>query len=200
MGSNVIRKLLLEENLKLRGRKDSKVSRACALTYCTLKSFSAENAFITCLTFSIFLSRGAMQLEVVALLFSDVLLLTKIQKKGERLKVVRPPLTLDRTHCIALKDGCKYLAHCECRRLCRYLINPITLPPVFLSGSFVLVEVGELQSAMSVYIISASTPERCATWISNIQQAKVKNNTSVRRLVQKYVQKCLVAVVDRFMI
>ncbi|XP_026226300.1 pleckstrin homology domain-containing family G member 6 [Anabas testudineus] len=107
VGSNVIRKLLLEENLKLRGRKDSK-------------------------------------LEVVALLFSDVLLLTKIQKKGERLKVVRPPLTLDRTHCIALKDGC----------------------------SFVLVEVGELQSAMSVYIISASTPERCATWISNIQQAK----------------------------
>lgn len=48
-----------------------------------------------------------MQLEVVALLFSDVLLLTKVQKKGERLKVVRPPLVLDRTHCMALKDGCE---------------------------------------------------------------------------------------------
>jgi len=48
-----------------------------------------------------------VQLEVVALLFSDVLLMTKVQKKGECLKVVRPPLALDRTHCIALKDGCE---------------------------------------------------------------------------------------------
>lgn len=48
----------------------------------------------------------ALQLEVVALLFSDVLLMTKVHKKGERLKVVRPPLALDKTHCIALKDGC----------------------------------------------------------------------------------------------
>lgn len=47
------------------------------------------------------------QLEFVALLFSDVLLLTKVQKKAERLKVVRPPLALDRTYCIALKDGCE---------------------------------------------------------------------------------------------
>uniref|UniRef100_A0A3Q4BLF2 DH domain-containing protein n=1 Tax=Mola mola TaxID=94237 RepID=A0A3Q4BLF2_MOLML len=57
----VVRKLLLEENLKIRGRKDSK-------------------------------------LEVVALLFSDVLLMTKVPKKGERLRVVRPPLALDRTY------------------------------------------------------------------------------------------------------
>lgn len=48
-----------------------------------------------------------MQLEVVALLFSDVLLMTKVQKKAERLKVVRPPLALDITSCVALKDGCK---------------------------------------------------------------------------------------------
>uniref|UniRef100_A0A8C6KII9 DH domain-containing protein n=1 Tax=Nothobranchius furzeri TaxID=105023 RepID=A0A8C6KII9_NOTFU len=66
VGSEVIRKLLLEENLKVRGRKDSKL---------------------------------------VALLFSDVLLLTKVQKKVERLKVARPPLALDRTSCVALKDG-----------------------------------------------------------------------------------------------
>ncbi|XP_071324674.1 uncharacterized protein plekhg6 isoform X2 [Trachinotus anak] len=107
VGPEVVRKLLLEENLKIRDRKDSK-------------------------------------LEVVALLFSDVLLMTKVQKKGERLKVVRPPLALDRTSCIALKDGC----------------------------SFVLVEVGELQSAMNVYIFAASTSERCSTWVSTIHQAK----------------------------
>ncbi|XP_042345239.1 uncharacterized protein plekhg6 isoform X2 [Plectropomus leopardus] len=107
VGPDVVRKLLLEENLKIRGRKDSK-------------------------------------LEVVALLFSDVLLMTKVQKKGERLKVVRPPLALDRTYCIALKDGC----------------------------SFVLVEVGELQSAMNVYIFAASTSDSCSTWVSTIHQAQ----------------------------
>ncbi|XP_068998593.1 uncharacterized protein plekhg6 [Embiotoca jacksoni] len=107
VGPEVIRKLLLEENLKFRGRKDNK-------------------------------------LEVVALLFSDVLLMTKVQKKGERLKVVRPPLALDRTYCIALKDG----------------------------YSFVLVEVGELQSAMNVLILVASTSENCSTWVSTIHQAK----------------------------
>lgn len=56
------------------------------------------------------------QLEVVALLFSDVLLMTKVHKKGERLKVVRPPLALDRTHCIALKDGCESHFHTSCMR------------------------------------------------------------------------------------
>lgn len=107
VGPEVIRRLLLEENLKIRGRKDSK-------------------------------------LEVVALLFSDVLLMTKVQKKGERLKVIRPPLALDRTVCIALKDGC----------------------------SFVLVEVGELHSVMNVYIFVTGTPNSCSTWVSTIHQAK----------------------------
>ena len=43
----------------------------------------------------------------MALLFSDVLLISKVQKKVERLKVARPPLALDRTCCVPLKDGCK---------------------------------------------------------------------------------------------
>ncbi|XP_061574415.1 uncharacterized protein plekhg6 isoform X2 [Cololabis saira] len=107
VGPGVVRKLLLEENLKVRGRKDSK-------------------------------------LEVVALLFSDVLLLTKAQKKGERLKLFQPPLALDRMDCTELKDG----------------------------YSFLLVEVGELQSAMNVYILVAGTPESRSTWISTIHQAK----------------------------
>ena len=46
--------------------------------------------------------------------------------------------------------------------------------PAFLSGSFVLVEVGELQSAMNVYIFAASSSESCSTWVSTIHQAQVK--------------------------
>uniref|UniRef100_A0A8C6WVE4 Pleckstrin homology domain containing, family G (with RhoGef domain) member 6 n=1 Tax=Neogobius melanostomus TaxID=47308 RepID=A0A8C6WVE4_9GOBI len=107
VGPGVIRKLLLEENLKIRGRKDSKM-------------------------------------EVVALLFSDVFLMTKVQKKGERLKVIRPPLALDRTHCFTLRDGC----------------------------SFVLVEVGELLSVMNVYIFVTGTTHSCSTWVSTVLQAK----------------------------
>ncbi|XP_061675693.1 uncharacterized protein plekhg6 [Syngnathoides biaculeatus] len=107
-GRGVVRKLILEENLKIRGRKDTK-------------------------------------LDVVALLFSDVLLMTKVQKKVERLKVVRPPLPLDRTYCVALKDSC----------------------------SFLLVEVGELWCPVNVYIFTASTSERCSAWVSAIHQAKV---------------------------
>ncbi|XP_056142110.1 uncharacterized protein plekhg6 [Lampris incognitus] len=107
VGPGVVRKLLLEENLRTRGRKDSK-------------------------------------LDVVALLFSDVLLLTKVQKKAERLKVVRPPLALDRTCCVALRDGC----------------------------SFVLVEATELGCAANVYVFTTATSESCSTWISTIHLAK----------------------------
>ncbi|XP_029283489.1 uncharacterized protein LOC115005686 [Cottoperca gobio] len=68
----------------------------------------------------------------------------EVPEKGERLKVVRPPLALDRTYCIALKDDC----------------------------SFALLEVGELRSAMNLYLFAASTSERCSTWVSTIHQAK----------------------------
>ncbi|CAG6015109.1 unnamed protein product [Menidia menidia] len=107
VGPEVLRKLLLEENLKVRGRKDNK-------------------------------------LELVALLFSDVLLLAKVQKKGERLKVFRPPVALDRTQCIPLKDG----------------------------YSFLLVEIGELQSPVNVLILVPSTSDRCSTWVSTIHEAQ----------------------------
>jgi len=70
---------------------------------CLQKTSSNDSVKI----FLCFFAHGGMQLELVALLFSDVLLLTKIQKKGERLKVFRPPLALDRTTCIPLKDGCE---------------------------------------------------------------------------------------------
>lgn len=123
-----------------------------------------------------------MQLEVVALLFSDVLLMTKVQKKGERLKVVRPPLALDRTFCIALKDGCELHFLLVKIHTCRYVGDP-TIIPSLLSGSFVLVEVGELQSAMNVYIFTSSTSESCSTWVSTIHQAKVKTDVFKMKVV-----------------
>ncbi|KAK3572097.1 hypothetical protein QTP86_022329 [Hemibagrus guttatus] len=106
-GPKVIRKLIMGETLKVRGRKDSK-------------------------------------LEVVVLLFTDVLLLTKTQKKSEKQKVVRPPLSLDRIHCAELKDG----------------------------YSFVLLEVSDLGCPVSVYSVSTPSSESCTAWITAIHQSQ----------------------------
>ncbi|KAL2084778.1 hypothetical protein ACEWY4_020296 [Coilia grayii] len=107
VGPEVIRKLLLEDTIKIRGRKDSKV-------------------------------------EAVLLLFTDVVLVAKGQRKSEKLKVVRPPLALDRMHCSALKDG----------------------------YSFILVEVSDLGCAVSVYVVSTSSPENCSAWVSALENAQ----------------------------
>ncbi|XP_076844623.1 uncharacterized protein plekhg6 [Brachyhypopomus gauderio] len=114
-GPKDIRKLLLDDLMKVRGRKDNK-------------------------------------LEVNVLLFTDVLLLTKAQKKTEKQKVVLPPLALERIHCAELKDG----------------------------YSFVLVEMSDLGCPVSVYSVCAPSPERCTVWISTINQAQ-KDLESLRK-------------------
>ncbi|XP_057197145.1 uncharacterized protein plekhg6 isoform X2 [Triplophysa rosa] len=111
VGPNIIRKQILDETLKVGGRKDSK--------------------------------------ELVVLLFTDVLLMTKTQKKSDKLKVVRPPLALERIHCIELKDG----------------------------YSFVLVEVGDLCCAVSVYCLSTHSPDSCSTWVSALREAQTTLDT-----------------------
>ncbi|XP_028837842.1 pleckstrin homology domain-containing family G member 5 isoform X2 [Denticeps clupeoides] len=106
-GPTVIRKLLLEDTVRIRAKKDSKI-------------------------------------DAVLLLFSDVVLVTKAQKKSEKLKVVRPPLALDRIRCFALKDGL----------------------------TFVLVEVSDLGCSLFVYAVSAVSAENCTNWISAINNAQ----------------------------
>ncbi|KAK7147749.1 hypothetical protein R3I94_010315 [Phoxinus phoxinus] len=119
VGPNVIRRLLLEETLKVRVRKDNK--------------------------------------ECVVLLFTDVLLMTKTQKKSDKLKVVRPPLPLERIHCIPLKDG----------------------------YSFVLVEVGELGCSVSVNLLSTPSPENCASWVSALLETQAALETLRRNETNK---------------
>ncbi|XP_058601684.1 pleckstrin homology domain-containing family G member 5 isoform X3 [Onychostoma macrolepis] len=87
--------------------------------------------------------------ELVVLLFTDVLLMTKTQKKSDKLKVVRPPLPLERIHCIELKDG----------------------------YSFVLVEVGDLGCAVSVNFLSTSSPDSCASWVSALRETQAALET-----------------------
>lgn len=67
--------------------------------------------------------------------------------------------------------------------LCTYIKDPIMMP-AFLPGLFVLVEVGELQSAMNVYIFAASTSESCSTWVSTIHQAQVKTDIPYQKFLK----------------
>ncbi|TSK34821.1 Pleckstrin homology domain-containing family G member 6 [Bagarius yarrelli] len=90
------------------------------------------------------MSEEIEKLEVVVLLFTDVLLLTKTQKKSDKQKVVRPPLSLERILCAELKDG----------------------------YSFVLMEVSDLGCPVSVYNVSTPSQESCAAWITTIHQAQ----------------------------
>uniref|UniRef100_A0A8C2KNG9 Pleckstrin homology domain containing, family G (with RhoGef domain) member 6 n=1 Tax=Cyprinus carpio TaxID=7962 RepID=A0A8C2KNG9_CYPCA len=87
--------------------------------------------------------------ELVVLLFTDVLLMTKTQKKSDKLKVVRPPLALERIHCIELKDG----------------------------YSFVLVEVGDLGCAVGVNFLSTPSPDSCASWVSALRETQAALET-----------------------
>ncbi|XP_026140069.1 pleckstrin homology domain-containing family G member 5 [Carassius auratus] len=87
--------------------------------------------------------------ELVVLLFTDVLLMTKTQKKSDKLKVVRPPLPLERIHCIELKDG----------------------------YSFVLVEVGDLGCAVSVNFLSTPSPDSCTSWVSALRETQAALET-----------------------
>ncbi|XP_056331262.1 pleckstrin homology domain-containing family G member 6 isoform X2 [Danio aesculapii] len=82
--------------------------------------------------------------ELVVLLFTDVLLMTKTQKKSDKLKVVRPPLPVERIHCIEVKDG----------------------------YSFVLVEVGDLGCPVSVNFLSTPSPDSCASWVSALRETQ----------------------------
>ncbi|XP_052475426.1 uncharacterized protein LOC128031199 [Carassius gibelio] len=87
--------------------------------------------------------------EFVVLLFTDVLLMTKMQKKSDKLKVVRPPLPLERLYCIELKDG----------------------------YSFMLVEVGDLGCAVSVNFLSTPSPDSCASWVSALRETQAALET-----------------------
>lgn len=53
---------------------------------------------------SVSFSYACPQLDVYLFLFSDVLLVTKPQRKGDKAKVIRPPFMLEKLVCRPLRD------------------------------------------------------------------------------------------------
>ncbi|KAM5247394.1 pleckstrin homology domain-containing family G member 5 isoform 2-T2 [Ctenodactylus gundi] len=84
------------------------------------------------------------KMDVYCFLFTDLLLVTKAVKKAERTKVIRPPLLLDKIVCRELRDP----------------------------GSFLLVYLNELRSAVGAYTFQASGQALCRGWVDAIFNAQ----------------------------
>ncbi|NWX94222.1 PKHG5 protein, partial [Nothoprocta pentlandii] len=84
------------------------------------------------------------KVDVHCFLFTDLFLITKPAKKAERARVVRPPLLLDKVACRELKDA----------------------------GSFLLVHLNELGSAVGAYSFQAGGPVPCRGWMEALLRAQ----------------------------
>ncbi|CAM2104598.1 unnamed protein product [Caretta caretta] len=84
------------------------------------------------------------KMDVYCFLFTDLFLITKPVKKAERTKVIRQPLLVDKIVCRELKDP----------------------------GSFLLIYLNELRSAVGAYTFQASGQSLCRGWIEALYNAQ----------------------------
>ncbi|XP_064381427.1 pleckstrin homology domain-containing family G member 5 [Dromaius novaehollandiae] len=84
------------------------------------------------------------KVDVYCFLFTDLFLITKPVKKAERTKVIRQPLLVDKVVCRELKDP----------------------------GSFLLIYVNELGSAVAAYTFQAGGPALCRGWVEGLHNAQ----------------------------
>ncbi|XP_033079002.1 pleckstrin homology domain-containing family G member 6 isoform X2 [Trachypithecus francoisi] len=85
------------------------------------------------------------KLDVYLFLFSDVLLVTKPQRKVDKAKVIRPPLMLEKLVCQPLRDP----------------------------HSFLLIHLTEFQCVSSALIVHCPSPTDRARWLEKTQQAQI---------------------------
>ncbi|XP_053942005.1 pleckstrin homology domain-containing family G member 5 isoform X2 [Cuculus canorus] len=93
------------------------------------------------------------KMDVYCFLFTDLFLITKPLKKAERAKVIRQPLLMDKVVCRELRDA----------------------------GSFVLIYLNELGSAVAAYTFQASGQALCRAWVEAVRDAQ----TLLQRLRQR---------------
>ncbi|KAM9217637.1 pleckstrin homology domain-containing family G member 5 [Leptosomus discolor] len=84
------------------------------------------------------------KMDVYCFLFTDLFLITKPLKKAERTKVVRQPLLVDKVVCRELRDP----------------------------GSFLLIYLNELGSAVAAYTFQASGQSLCRSWVEALRNAQ----------------------------
>ncbi|NWW75467.1 PKHG5 protein, partial [Climacteris rufus] len=98
------------------------------------------------------------KMDVYCFLFTDLFLITKPIKKAERTKVVRQPLLVDRVVCRELRDP----------------------------GSFLLIYLNELGSAVAAYTFQASGQSLCRSWVEAVRNAQnLLQRLRQRRLMEE---------------
>ncbi|XP_006862824.1 PREDICTED: pleckstrin homology domain-containing family G member 6 [Chrysochloris asiatica] len=85
------------------------------------------------------------KLDAHLFLFSDVLLVTKPQRKADKVKVIRPPLMLDKLVCQPLRDP----------------------------NSFLVINLTEFQCVSSAFIVHCPNSTECTQWLEKTQRAQV---------------------------
>lgn len=85
------------------------------------------------------------KLDVYLFLFSDVLLVTKHQRKADKAKVIRPPFMLEKLVCQPLRDP----------------------------NSFLMIHLTEFKCASSALIVYCPTTADCTRWLEKTQKAQV---------------------------
>ncbi|XP_072509813.1 pleckstrin homology domain-containing family G member 6 isoform X2 [Notamacropus eugenii] len=85
------------------------------------------------------------KLDAYLFLFSDVVLVTKPQRKADKAKVIRPPLMLEKLVCQALRDP----------------------------NSFLMIHLTEFQCVSSALVFHCPSPNDCVRWLEKIQEAQV---------------------------
>ncbi|KAM8980565.1 pleckstrin homology domain-containing family G member 6 isoform X1 [Sarcophilus harrisii] len=84
------------------------------------------------------------KVDVYLFLFSDVILVTKPQRKADKAKVIRPPLMLEKLVCQALRDP----------------------------NSFLMIHLTEFQCVSSALVFHCPNPNECSRWLEKIQKAQ----------------------------
>ncbi|XP_069861163.1 pleckstrin homology domain-containing family G member 6 [Dipodomys merriami] len=84
------------------------------------------------------------KLDVYLFLFSDLLLVTKPQRKTDKAKVIRPPLMLDKLVCRPLRDP----------------------------NSFLLIHLSDLQCVASALLVHCPSPAHRSRWLEKTQKAQ----------------------------
>lgn len=85
------------------------------------------------------------KLDVYLFLFSDVLLVTKPQRRADKAKVIRPPFMLEKLVCQRLRDP----------------------------NSFLVIHLTDFQCVSNAFIVHCPSPADCTQWLEKTQQAQV---------------------------
>ncbi|KAB1254556.1 Pleckstrin homology domain-containing family G member 6 [Camelus dromedarius] len=93
------------------------------------------------------------KLDVYLFLFSDVLLVTKRQRRADKAKVIRPPLMLEKLVCQPLRDP----------------------------SSFLLIHLTEFQCVSSALTVHCPSPADRARWLEKTQQAQKRELLALYR-------------------